>query len=157
MSLVVAERMGGAPASPPSPDPPLVRVTDLWKQFPIVRSLADVLRRSVGTLPSPAIADVSLDVHAGEFLGLLGPNGAGKTTLLKILATLVLPDDGSASVAGHDVRSDGAAVRDAVSLCLASERSLFLRLSAAENLRVATDLAGIPVADVAGRIAESLD
>src|SRR5678815_5776539 len=107
MSLVVAEGMA-APASPASPDPPLVRVRDLWKQFPIVRSLADVLRRPVGVPPSPAIADVSLDVHAGEFVGLLGPNGAGKTTLLKILATLIIPDRGTAVSGGHDVVKDPA-------------------------------------------------
>ena len=157
MSLVVAEGMGGAPASPPSPDPPLVRVTDLWKQFPVVRSLADVLRRPVGTPPSPAIADVSLDVHAGEFVGLLGPNGAGKTTLLKILATLIIPDRGTATVVGHDVVQDAASVRRVIAPLLANERSLYWRLSARENLELFASLLRLAPRDTASRVAEALD
>src|SRR5688500_14511849 len=84
---------------------PLVRVTDLWKEFPVARSLGEMLRRPVGATPSPAVADVSLDVYAGEFVGLLGPNGAGKTTLLKVLATMRGPDRGPATVAGPDAGS----------------------------------------------------
>ena len=89
------------------------------------------------------MSDVSFSANAGEFLGLLGPNGAGKTTLLKMLSTLVLPDEGSATIEGLDVVRDAAAVRELVSPCLAMERSLYHRLTARQNLEVFADLQGL--------------
>ena len=59
---------------------------------------------------------VDLDVAPGTIVALLGANGAGKTTLVRILATLLRQDAGTASVAGHDVRSDARGVREALSL-----------------------------------------
>lgn len=50
-----------------------------------------------------ALNDVSFEVGRGELFGLVGPDGGGKTTLFRILATLLLPDSGSATVLGHDV------------------------------------------------------
>src|SRR5918993_4277943 len=147
----------GAPAARPNAEPPLVRVTDLWKQFPVSRSIGDILRRPVGVTPSPAVADVSLDVHAGEFVGLLGPNGAGKTTLLKVLATLIIPDRGSATVGGHDVVREPASVRRIIAPLLANERSLYWRLSARENLELFGALLRLRPDDVAARITETLD
>jgi ABC-2 type transport system ATP-binding protein len=64
----------------------------------------------------PALAGVSLAVECGEFFGLLGPNGAGKTTLISALGGLVLPDAGTLSVMGHDVRADYRAARRAVGI-----------------------------------------
>src|SRR6266516_5512635 len=58
-----------------------------------------------------ALDGLSFSVPAGTIFGLLGPNGAGKTTAVKILTTLAAPTDGSACVAGHDVRRDAASVR----------------------------------------------
>jgi ABC-2 type transport system ATP-binding protein len=59
---------------------------------------------------------IDLDVPAGRVFALLGPNGAGKTTLVRILATLIRPDGGTASVAGHDVVREAREVRAAISL-----------------------------------------
>jgi len=50
-----------------------------------------------------AVDHVNLGVKDGEFFGLLGPNGAGKTTLIKTLCTLIIPDEGTATVAGYDI------------------------------------------------------
>src|SRR5712692_4601090 len=58
-----------------------------------------------------ALRGASLEVPRGAIFGLLGPNGAGKTTLLSILATLLLPDGGSATVLGHDVVREAFAIR----------------------------------------------
>jgi iron complex transport system ATP-binding protein len=53
----------------------------------------------------PVLQDVSLQVHAGEFLAVIGPNGAGKSTLLSALAGLIRPDDGSVMLDAHALRS----------------------------------------------------
>ena len=63
-----------------------------------------------------ALTDLDLVVPAGTVQGLLGPNGSGKTTLVRILATLLGADQGSASIAGVDVRSDPTAVRSLIGL-----------------------------------------
>jgi len=58
-----------------------------------------------------AVRGVDITVKAGEIVGFLGPNGAGKTTTLKMLTTLLAPTDGSAIVAGSDLRRDPVGVR----------------------------------------------
>lgn len=58
-----------------------------------------------------ALSDFSLSIAEGELFGLVGPNGAGKTTLIKILATLLRPTTGSATIAGHDVTREPRATR----------------------------------------------
>ncbi len=63
-----------------------------------------------------ALAGLDLAVPQGTVLGLLGPNGAGKTTAVRILTTLIAPDEGSAVVAGVDVRADPEAVRSRIGL-----------------------------------------
>jgi ABC-2 type transport system ATP-binding protein len=54
---------------------------------------------------------IDLHIAEGEVFALLGPNGAGKTTAVKVLSTLIPADAGTASVMGHDLRSEGGAVR----------------------------------------------
>src|SRR6266496_453996 len=68
-----------------------------------------------------ALAGASLQVDRGALFGLLGPNGAGKTTLLSILATLLLPDGGSATVLGLDVVRDAFALRHRLNMASRSE------------------------------------
>ncbi|MDX1449497.1 MAG: ATP-binding cassette domain-containing protein, partial [Acidimicrobiia bacterium] len=63
-----------------------------------------------------ALDGLDLDVPEGTVLGLLGPNGAGKTTAVSILTTLLIPDAGSAKVAGADVAKEPEKVRERIGL-----------------------------------------
>ena len=65
-----------------------------------------------------AVDGVDLAVERGEVFGFLGPNGAGKSTTVRMLATLLRPTGGRASVAGHDLVSDAAAVRRSIGVAL---------------------------------------
>ena len=58
-----------------------------------------------------AVRGVDIEVRPGEIVGFLGPNGAGKTTTLRMLTTLLAPDAGDATIAGHDLRGEPVAVR----------------------------------------------
>jgi len=65
-----------------------------------------------------AVADVDLSVASGEIYGFLGPNGAGKSTCVRMLATLLAPTGGTASVMGFDVATEAADVRLRIGLAL---------------------------------------
>ena len=86
---------------------------------------------------------VDLCLDSGEVLALLGPNGAGKTTLLKILATLLRPSAGRASVFSFDVLKEVERIRQSVGL-LAHGNYVYEDLTAAENLRFWATMAGLP-------------
>ncbi len=74
----------------------------------------DHLRKTFGK--KVALDDVSFVVEPGSMVGLLGRNGAGKTTVINCLSTLLSPDGGRATVAGHDVVSDPVGVRASIAL-----------------------------------------
>ena len=80
-----------------------------------------------------ALSDVSLDVAGGELFGIIGPDGAGKTTLFRILATLLVPDAGSAMLDGLDTVNDYRAVRDRIGY-MPGKFSLYQDLTVEENL-----------------------
>jgi ABC-type multidrug transport system ATPase subunit len=89
------------------------------------------IRKAYGNVE--ALRGVSLAVSPGEILGLIGPDGAGKTTLFRILTTLILPDEGSASVCGLDVVKDYREIRTRVGY-MPGRFSLYPDLSVKENL-----------------------
>lgn len=80
-----------------------------------------------------AVDGVSFSVEKGELFGLLGPNGAGKTTTISVLATLLPADGGQASIGGHDVAGDPAAVRRLIGI-VPQEIALYTDLTARDNL-----------------------
>lgn len=81
-----------------------------------------------------AIEAISFDVNKGELFGLIGPDGAGKTTIFRILTTLLLPNEGVASVAGFDVVNDYKSIRKSVGY-MPGKFSLYQDLTVEENLQ----------------------
>ena len=100
-----------------------------------------------------AVAGVDLEVAPGEIYGFLGPNGAGKSTLVRMLVTLLMPTEGSAQVAGHDVVADPDAVRLRIGVAL-QEASLDAKQSGNELLRLQARLYGLDRRETARRLAE---
>lgn len=80
-----------------------------------------------------AVNDVSFSVEKGELFGLIGPDGAGKSSIFRILTTLLLPDSGTATVAGYDVVKDYRQIRSSVGY-MPGRFSLYPDLSIEENL-----------------------
>lgn len=89
-----------------------------------------------------ALDGVSWSAEPGQVFGLLGANGAGKTTLMRILATLIQPDSGSASVAGHHLESNALEVRQNLGF-LSGTTGLYGRLTIRECLLYFAGLYGI--------------
>jgi len=102
------------------------------------------LSKSYGSVR--AVQEVSLDVRAGEVFGLIGPDGAGKTTLFRILTSLVLPDSGSATVAGLDVVKEYKQLRQIIGY-MPGRFSLYQDLSVEENLGFFANVFGVRIRD----------
>jgi ABC-2 type transport system ATP-binding protein len=103
-----------------------------------------------------ALDGVDLRIRQGTVYGLLGPNGAGKTTTIRILATLLRPTAGSATVLGHDVLREPDAVRRKVSLT-GQFASVDEDLTGRENLVLVGRLLGLSWRDAGRRASELLD
>jgi ABC-2 type transport system ATP-binding protein len=101
-----------------------------------------------------AVDSFDLEVAEGTIVSLLGPNGAGKTTIVRMLATLIKPSGGSASVCGHDVVKESDAVRSLLSLT-GQFAALEDNLTARENLVLMARLRGYS-RDAAQRVTENL-
>jgi ABC-type multidrug transport system ATPase subunit len=112
-------------------------------------SLQD-LRRDFGD--RPALAGVSAELGAGETLAVLGPNGSGKTTLLRVLAGLLRPSGGSASVLGHAIPAEAWRLRGRIGY-LGHEALLYRDLTARENLLFHARLHGLDAVRAEERIA----
>ena len=129
-----------------------MRISHLSKRFALRRGWGETLRHPGRIRHTQVLRDVSFDVTPGELFGLLGPNGAGKTTLFKILSTLVTPDLGAVSIAGHDLLREPARVREVLTPVIADERSLNWRVPARENLRLYGALQGLRGRELGARI-----
>lgn len=138
--------------------PAAIRAEDLTKIYVKRRSLREMALRPLGRAERVvALREVSFEAREGETFGLLGPNGAGKTTLLKILACLVLPSAGKATVNGADVARDDRAVRRSIGFATSDERSFYWRLTGRENLEFFASLYGLDVSLARRRTSELVE
>ncbi len=103
-----------------------------------------------------AVRGVDLDVTAGEIFGFLGPNGAGKTTTLRMLATLIEPDGGEATIAGADLLKDPGEVRRRIGY-VAQGGSTWDESTAREELVLHARMYGIAKAEAHRRAARALE
>ena len=123
---------------------PAVRVSGITKSF--LRGADKGARRRYLVLPAAqrpklALDHIDLEIEAGKITGVLGANGSGKSTLIRILATLLIPDAGTASVFGLDVVEQAHQVRRHVNR-VSVEAAFFKEMSPWENLAYAARLYG---------------
>lgn len=102
-----------------------------------------------------AVNKVSFEVKRGEIFGVLGPNGSGKSTLVRLIATLLLPDEGTVSVFGYDVVRQALAVQKLINR-VSVEASFFKKLSPMENLIYGARLYGLQASRARLQIIEIL-
>ncbi len=91
-----------------------------------------------------ALKDISFEVNEGELFGLIGPDGAGKTTLFRILTTLLIADNGSATVAGYDAVNNYKDIRNHVGY-MPGRFSLYQDLTVEENLEFFATIFGTTI------------
>ncbi|MEX2393878.1 MAG: ATP-binding cassette domain-containing protein, partial [Actinomycetota bacterium] len=112
----------------------------------VARSYGDVV----------AADNITFDVGAGEVVGILGPNGAGKTTILRMLAGILTPSDGDATVAGFDPAQQPFEVKQRVGF-LSGDTALYERLTPREILRFFGELHALDGVTIAARTAALAD
>ncbi|UCF28928.1 MAG: ATP-binding cassette domain-containing protein, partial [Chloroflexota bacterium] len=102
-----------------------------------------------------AVDRVSFEVEQGEIFGVLGPNGSGKSTLIRLIATLLLPDEGHIKVFGYDVVKQPVEVQRLINR-VSVEASFFKKLSPMENLLYGARLYGMSGKETRMRVEEIL-
>jgi len=120
---------------------PAVEIDDISKRFGQPGRVRRLMPWRTVKPPKLALDQVCLHVDTGRITGILGANGSGKSTLIRILATLLTPDAGTASVFGYDIVTQAAEVRRHINR-VSVEASFFKEMSPWENMLYAARLYG---------------
>lgn len=129
--------------------PPVIQVDNLNRTYRVYRKREGLLSSFTGLFHREfdevhAVRDVSFTVDTGEMVAFLGPNGAGKTTTLKLLAGLIYPTSGSASVLGYVPWKRENPYRRRFSLVMGQKNQLWWDLPAQESFRLHKEIYRIP-------------
>jgi len=119
--------------------------------MPVIQTLG--LTKKYGKIT--AVDNFNINIEEGEIFGLLGPNGAGKTTIIKILATLLKPTSGTATVNGFDISKQPEKVRESIGIIFQEPSSDEL-LTGYENIKLYAMMYGLPKDEIQKRIGEAL-
>jgi ABC-2 type transport system ATP-binding protein len=111
------------------------------------------LTRTFGSFT--AVDHITFDVRAGEVFGFLGANGAGKTTAIRMLTGLLAPSGGEATVAGHDVRREGEAIKRDIGY-MSQRFSLYDDLTVRENVQLYGGIYDLSNAEIRERMQQML-
>jgi ABC-2 type transport system ATP-binding protein len=130
-----------------------IAVENLEKYFPPALSGWRALLHPIARPTERALAGVSFTVEHGEAVAILGHNGAGKSTLLRILATLIVPTRGRATLGGFDVEREPARARRQFGYHTGGDEGFYSRLSGRENLAFFAAMNNMTGPDARGRIA----
>jgi len=120
----------------------MIEVRDVSKQFRLTRKQRREMGEAGRSGVVQSVAGVSFTCQPGRIFTLLGPNGAGKTTTLRMIATMLAPDSGRISVAGHDVVREGQKVRESMGF-LTGSTGLYARLTVDELIAYYAQLQGM--------------
>ncbi|MGA8554322.1 MAG: ABC transporter ATP-binding protein [Candidatus Acidiferrales bacterium] len=134
-------------------------VESLEKYFPPAFSGWRAMLQPVARPTECALAGISFSVQPGEAVAIVGPNGAGKSTLLRVLATLIIPTSGRASIGGSDVEHDASSARRQFGYHTGGDEGFYTRLSGRENLTffaAMNNLSGAAARDRIALIAERM-
>ena len=138
-------------------DTPAVCMRGLTKVYEPSPPWMRVLTRGASRNRNVALQSVDLDVPTGTICAVVGPNGAGKSTMFRLLMGLTTPTSGSAHVLGLDCSVRAESRRMPIGFMPADERSLFLRLTAHENLAFQASLRGYGGQRLEDRVTEALE
>ncbi|MFZ0644096.1 MAG: ABC transporter ATP-binding protein [Candidatus Acidiferrales bacterium] len=132
---------------------PAISVESLEKYFPPARSGWRALLQPLARPTELALAGISFAVEPGEAVAIVGSNGAGKSTLLRILATLILPTRGRASIAECDVERHPSRARYQLGYHTGGDEGFYTRLSVRENLGFFAAMNNMSRAEAQARLA----
>jgi ABC-2 type transport system ATP-binding protein len=146
----------------PNLNPPMIRVEDISKTYRVPSRPAGMLA-SLKSLLKPryqdvrAVREVSFNIEAGAMVGLIGPNGAGKTTMLKMLAGLLHPSAGRATVAGHVPWQRHPDYLRRISMVMGNKSQMLWDIPPLDSFRVLGEIYAVPPLDYRRTLDELID